>query len=209
VQTPAKNNVLSSLAAGLGVSDTSLTLLDGAAFPVKGWAVVGQGTGTVDPTLNEVVYYEKSGNTLINLLRAQDGTTARSWSPGDYVGITLIARHILELQVKHGTTVERGSLGALLTDEDVGRRFYDTDVGELFSWDGASWVIPVVSMGASRGVVDYVASTPAELVAILAGTYRKGDRLTDLTSQACRISVCRVDVITHSANDWIAIGRQL
>lgn len=209
MQTPAKNNVLSRLQGGISSSDTALIVLDGSAFPIKGWAVIGQGSGTIDPTLNEVIYYERTGNTLGLLQRGQDGTTARAWAAGDYVGITVIARHIAELQVTYGTTLERTALGGVLSNEDVFRKFFDTTLGELFVWDGAQWAVPVLSIGAQRGVVDYVVSSPAELSAVLASNYRKGDRLTDLTTVACRVSVCRADLITHSISDWIAIGKQL
>ena len=205
--TPAVNNALTSLDGELASFGTAMTVADASRFPAKGWLTIGDGA---DPLLNEVIYYTKASDTsLTGLQRGQDGTAARTWADDSVIGITIIARHITDLQVSYGTTLERQGLELALTQEDHGRRYFDTDLSELFVWMGISWGIPVVTMGAERGIIDYIIVDAADETAVLAGNYRKGDRVTDTRTIACRVLVCKASTITHAWDDWVAIGRQL
>lgn len=205
MQTPALNNVFSKLASPAGVSDTSLTLDSTAGFPTQGWAAL---QGSVD-FVNEVVGWTGiSGNTLTGVSRGLDGTTAEAHVAGSLVGVTLIARHIKELQVTHGSTAERMTLGLALDVTDVGRRFWDTDLAELFVWMGGDWGVPTIGYGMTRGIRDYLIEQEADRALVLADNYRKGDRMTDLTTANCRLYVCKVETITHNMEDWMPVGRQ-
>lgn len=203
--TPALNNVLTTLANAIDSVVTTVPLVSAAVFPLKGWAAIEGET----PYINEVISWTgKSGNSLTGVARGQDGTAAASHTAGKKVGISIIARHITELQVTHGTTAERMTLGLAYGVDETGRRFWDTDVQELFVWIGSDWGVPTVSFGTSRGIRDYLVTSEPERAIVLAESYRKGDRLTDLTSPVAMVYVCSASTITHSMNDWLPIGRQ-
>lgn len=203
--TPALNNVITTLAGAIDSSVTTIALTSAAAFPTKGWAAIEGET----PFINEVIAWTgKSGNSLTGVSRGQDGTAAASHTAGKKVGIAIIARHITELQVTHGTTAERMTLGLAYGVDETGRRFWDTDVQELFVWVGGDWGVPTISFGTHRGIRDYLISSEPERTLVLAENYRKGDRLTDLTSAVALVYVCTTASITHTMNDWLPIGRQ-
>ncbi len=196
----AKNNVFTTLAQTVGTTDTSILLTSAASFPASGIAVLA---GNADPMVNEVVYYSgKSGNSLTGCIRGFDGTASETHLVGQMVALALIAKHVTDLQPKHGTTLTRATLAASLTVDDTGRPYYDTDEDCYYLWVGATWTTAVVSIG--HAVRDFV-GTPAE---ILPQAYRKGDRWTDLTTAICLIRICKATTITHTAADWIPIGRQ-
>lgn len=196
---PAKNNVYGVLAAPISDTDTSIPLLDASKFPISGIAVLA---GGVDPYTNEIVLYTgKSGETLTGCTRGFDGTAAESHPASAFVGLAIIAKHITDLQPKHGTTSARNALAGTLTVDDTGRRFYDIDEDELYSWVNDRWEKATVSIG--RGVRDYY-GTAAEILPL---DYRAGDRWT-LSVAPYTLQVCRATVITNTLADWIAAGRQ-
>lgn len=196
----AKNNTYSTLAQTAAIGDTSLLLTDASKFPSSGIAVLA---GNVDPLINEVVFYAaKAGNALTGVLRGFDGTTEEVHVVGSMVGLALIAKHITDLQPKHGTSADRLALGLGLSVDDTGRRFYDTTLDTMFEWVNDRWVMATLSVG--QQVRDYV-GTPA---AILPQSYRKCDRWTDTSSAKCILRMCITDTITHTLADWFTVGRQ-
>jgi hypothetical protein len=198
---PAKNNVVTTLAQTAGTTDTSLLLVNAAQFPDKGIVVLA---GNADPLINEVVYYAaKSGNSLTGCIRGFDGTLSETHVIGSMCALALIAKHVTDLQPKHGTTAERATLGASLTVDDTGRPFYDTVEDVLYEWVNDRWLTSV-RMGYGPVVRDFI-GTAAEVLPL---AYRRGDRWTDLDSPSCAVRVCRVTTITHTAADWVAIGKQ-
>jgi hypothetical protein len=207
VPTPALNNVFSHLQNAVTASTTAFDLLDASAFPQAGWGVIGK--GSVD-FVNEVFRWtSKTGNTLQGITRGLDGTTAEAHVADAPVGISIIARHITELQVTHGTSAERDTLGLIFGTDEIGHRFWDVTVAELFVWTGTDWAIPTISLGAERGVVDYVLETQAEWDVLKAtGSYRKGDRATLLFSNVCTLKICMANLITNTEDDWVSVGRQ-
>jgi hypothetical protein len=205
VPTPALNNIFTTLSGAIDSVVTSVPLVNASAFPLAGWAAIEGETAYI----NEVISWTgKSGNTLTGVTRGRDGTTAASHTAGKKIGITVIARHITELQVTHGTTAERMTLGLAYGVDETGRRFWDTDVQELFVWVGGDWGVPTISFGTHRGIRDYLISSEPERTLVLSENYRKGDRLTDLTSAVAMVYVCATSSITHTMNDWLPIGRQ-
>jgi len=102
---------------------------------------------------------------------------------------------------KYGTTAQRAALIPSMTAGNTGHQFYDTDDQALYVWAYDHWERPVISIGG--GVRDFV-GTAAEILPL---DYRAGDRWT-ATDANYTVRVCRASPITHSAADWIAIGRQ-
>lgn len=198
---PARNNTFSTLTATVGLLDTTLSLLSAAGFPDKGCVVLA---GNIDPMINEVVYYTgKSGNVLTGCIRGFDGTTSEGHVLGSLVALALIAKHITDLQPKHGTTAERLTLGASLTVDDTNRPFYDTDHETMYRWVVSHWEAEVVAL---YGLAprEYVGNAAQ----VLPLNYRKADRWTDTASASCVVRVCKAAVITHTIADWVAIGKQ-
>lgn len=195
----AKNNVYSTLAVAIGTSDTSITLVDASRFPSKGIAVIA---GTADPYVNEVVYYTgKVGNTLTGVTRAFDDTLAEAHGAGVLIAVALIAKHITDLQPKHGTTSDRATLATQLTVDDTGRKFYDTDLEELFTWVGDRWIRPVIAVDQA---IQYHVGDPAT---VLARPYKPGDLWADSTANY-KLRICKVTVVTNTIADWVSIGSQ-
>jgi hypothetical protein len=201
VLIPAKNNVFSTLAQAVAIGDSSILLVDASQFPSAGVIVLG---GGANQYVNEVVFYAaKSGNALTGCVRGYDGTTAETHASGAMAALTLIAKHITDLQPKHGTTADRLLLGLSLTISDTGRDFYDTDMDVPFSWVKDRWVMATVCIGNIQ-VRDYV----GDAALVLPQNYRKGDRWTDLDSDVATLRVCKATTITHTLADWVVIGRQ-
>lgn len=197
---PAANNVFSTLAQTLATGDTSLLLVDASAFPSRGVVVVA---GNANPDINEVIYYAgKTANSLTGCIRGFDGTTAETHTIGSLAACALVAKHITDLQPKHGSTAQRAALALTLTIDDTGRRFYDLDEDRCYQWVGNRWEAAVVYVG--RAIRDFV-GTQAE---VLPQFYQKGDRWTDLNSAVAMLRVCRTDTITHTLADWVPVGRQ-
>lgn len=195
----AKNNVISTLAVAIGTTDTSITLVDASRFPAKGVASIA---GTADPYVNEIIYYSgKSGNTLTGVVRAFDDTAAEAHGAGVLIGLAIIAKHVTDLQPKHGTTAERGALALTLTVDDTGRRFYDTDLDELFSWVGSKWIRSVI---ATDQPIQYHVGPAAT---VLLRPYKPGDLWADSTS-SYKLRICKVTTITNTLADWVSIGAQ-
>lgn len=198
---PARNNVYTSLAQTAAAGDTSILLASAALFPDSGIAVLA---GNIDPMRNEVVYYAaKSGNALTGCVRGFDGTTAESHTTGSMVALALIAKHITDLQPQLGDTAAMNLVAAVLTADDIGRRFYNTDDACMYEWLGADW-FPSVQVAHGPPIREYV-GTAAEVLPL---TYRKADRWTDTSHARCLIRVCHADTNTHTLADWTLIGRQ-
>jgi hypothetical protein len=197
----ASNNVYTTLAYTATAGDSSLSLVSAASFPDKGIIVLA---GNADPMVNEVVYYSaKVGNALTGCIRGFDGTTAETHVTGSMCALAVVAKHITDLQPKHGTTAERIALASSLVVDDTGRRFYDTTEDVLYEWVNNRWETAVV-MGFGPRIRDFI-GTAAEVLPL---SYRRGDRWTDLGSASCALRICKVTAITHTMADWVTVGKQ-
>jgi hypothetical protein len=197
---PARNNVLTRLASPIGPFDTSITVVDASRFPSQGAAVIN---GQADPYVNEVVWYnDKSGNILLNCVRGYDDTTPEAHSSNAAIGLAVVAKHISDLQAKHGPTTSRTALAGLLDVDDTGRQFYDTEEDSLYVWVRNRWETGTVTVGTQQ-IRDYL-GTAAEVLPL---SYRAGDRWTD-TGANFTVRVCKVATNTHAMPDWITLGRQ-
>lgn len=83
------NNAASTLSAGISASDTSLTVANGALFPspiAPDFFTVTLTQSGSESSWEEVKVTSRSGNVL-NIARAQEGTTAAIWAGGSKVEI--------------------------------------------------------------------------------------------------------------------------
>lgn len=89
------NNSHSTLAVPIGTSDTTVVLATGggAAFPTVGGGQVFTVTLTDAATgeINEVMYCTARTVDTLTVERAQEGTTAHTWTTGDFVDHYLTA----------------------------------------------------------------------------------------------------------------------
>lgn len=99
------NNASTTLSAGVGDSATSITVADGSVFPAISGSDYVYLTLEVDsdPTLREIVKCTaRSGNTL-TITRAQDGTSARTFSNADKCELRLTAAGLNDVATQADT----------------------------------------------------------------------------------------------------------
>jgi len=95
------NNATATLSAGINSSDTSLTVNtgQGALFPNPGtgeyfYVTLSSPSGSII----EIVQVTARSTDTFTIVRAQDGTTAQSFSTGDFVELRPIAQLFREKQ---------------------------------------------------------------------------------------------------------------
>lgn len=119
------NNARAELVAGISDSDTALTLVSGGSlFPVAntGAAAIGPGADWFklvlqDVTGMEIVYcrtHVADSTGFSNLMRAQEGTTARTFSAGAVVGLRPTAGDAEDVQTQIAAKETLTSSGALI-----------------------------------------------------------------------------------------------
>jgi len=96
------NNASSTLAAPLSATATTATLAPGTGilFPMPAYGQLFALTfvSALTPTLTEIVYVtEMSGDTIVSMLRAQEGTAALAWNMGDLAQAMLTAGALNDL----------------------------------------------------------------------------------------------------------------
>ena len=95
------NNAATELASSIGISDTSITVVDGSLFPALAAGDYTYVTLDADtnPALREIVRVTAiSGNTL-TVVRAQDGTSAAAFDAGAKVELRLTAALLNDIAV--------------------------------------------------------------------------------------------------------------
>lgn len=126
-----KNTCSSTLAATMGAADTVLTLNDASQFPPSGAISID----------NEIVYFtgKGTGNTLIGLLRGQDGTAPAAHAPGVLVDMRIIARNlsvlrdaILAIEARLGTGTQSGTFATIGNPNTWGAAVQTFDSGADF-----------------------------------------------------------------------------
>jgi hypothetical protein len=90
------NNASTTLSAGINNSVTSIGVADGSVFPALGTGDITYVTFDDDTNTEVVKVTARSGNTL-TVVRAQDGTSARSFSSGDKVELRITAALVNEV----------------------------------------------------------------------------------------------------------------
>ena len=112
----ATNNAKGTLSAGINSSITSLTLNSGqgALFPSP--------TGTdyfyitlVDTSNNtEIVQCTSRSGDILSIIRARDGTTARSFAQGDRVELRVVAAYLNEGNAPSGISTGKAIAMAIV-----------------------------------------------------------------------------------------------
>lgn len=174
-----KNNAYSVLAAALNNTDTTLVLQTGTGdrFPV----VTAPDTAlvTLQDASNNIeivrVTARTAGSDSMTIQRAQDGTTARSWSIGDVAEIRLPLGVVIPLQVMDGASSAsaiRTKLGATAVGSDL---FTAADVAAARDVLGATatgvTLFTAIDQAAARSALGATAAgqsimTAADLAAI-------------------------------------------
>jgi hypothetical protein len=180
-----KNFASSLLNDGINSSDTSLvvTSAEGTKFPATGYfmgALWGSAypSPSLDPDRELVKVTLTSGDTF-SIARAQEGTTAKSWSAGDNIAAVLTAGKVNEIEVLSqnnllcfgiatGTNTYTATLDPAVTEYATGMAF---NIKFVNASTGAS-VLGVNAL-ASKKVFKYAQGVYSECVSgdITAGLY--------------------------------------
>ena len=170
------NNAASTLASGINASVTSLTVASsgGALFPTLTasdyfYCTLTNTVGTI-----EIVKVTARSSDTFTIVRAQDGTTAGSWSLGDKVELRLVAASLNDFPKLTETntfsaantfsaraTLSVGSVGGPWTtatrpaSPTAGLSGFNSDIGkiEVYNATTSTWVS---SGGATGGGTDDV-----------------------------------------------------
>jgi hypothetical protein len=131
------NNASTTLAAGINTSTTTVTVASGqgALFPTLGASDHFFAT-LIDSSNNmEIVRVTARSTDTFTVVRAQDGTTARSFLTGDKIELRVTAAALAALQ-------EGGlSIGATAPASPTqGDEWLDTLGGARFTRYGGTWV---------------------------------------------------------------------
>lgn len=119
-----KNNAYSVLAAGIGAGDLSLSVSPGhgdrfPAVTTPDWAVV-----TLEDSSKNIevvkVTTRAAGSDAMTIVRAQEGTTARTWLAGDIVALRVTAGGLGQLQGDIATTAAAVASHAAASDPHPG-----------------------------------------------------------------------------------------
>lgn len=120
------NNAVSTLAAGISSGATSLTVASGQGvlFPTLTGADVFYVTLHNLAGVIEIVKVTARATDTFTIVRAQDGTTARSWNTGDSVELRVIAQEL-------NNTLHSADIGATVQGYDAATA--KTNVIQTFS----------------------------------------------------------------------------
>jgi microcystin-dependent protein len=209
------NNDKTTLAANIVAGSTSLTVATGTGSnfpqPISGTQyVVATLISAANPAIKEIVYITGITGDVFTIQRAQEGTTALSWSAGDAIAnwltagtLTALQSQILTLQsslasanlnqtlLRTGTIYGRAYAGgddslSLICD---GRSLLRSSYANLFTaigtvWgsvDGTHFNIPDLRNAFLRGSNDYGANTHfSQAVGHAVGTYQN-DSIQEIT----------------------------
>lgn len=97
----AGNGLVTTLSADITAGQLSFAVANASAWPATGIATIqkrvaetiGAETVYLPTGPLEIITFERSGNTLQNCLRGQQGTTALSFQAGDYIECRITALH--------------------------------------------------------------------------------------------------------------------
>lgn len=138
-----ENNAISTLAAGIGTGDTSITLQsgDGALFPSPAGGDSFRITLADAGNNIEIVDCTSRTGDVLTIVRAQEGTTANAYLSGDAVGLR-ITKEVLEEFAQNDEAVLRAvaaikTAGDLTFNDSVSLE-YGTDSDVSIRWDNAA-----------------------------------------------------------------------
>ena len=149
------NNAVTLLAAPIGPADTSMTVMTGfgALFPSPGpgqfFLVTLENQAA---TLREIIKVTgRTGDTFTGLVRAQEGTTAQSWSAS--LGSDTLVDHRITAE-----TMDRAMLlpHVLNNLDDVDTLTTPPVAGQVLKFDGTNWVPGTDNNAGGSGTVTSV-----------------------------------------------------
>jgi hypothetical protein len=117
------NNVSTTLSTAIGAGDLSMVVVSAASLPTQsgGWLADG-GTdyfyltlapdGEISTSTREIVKVTKVASTTLTIVRAQDGTSATSWSSGSIVEL-----RVPKIVLTESVTAAAASASAAATSE--------------------------------------------------------------------------------------------
>lgn len=150
------NNASTTLASGATAVATTLTVVDGSAFPSPsgsdGFWVTLESVGNV-----EIVWCSARSGNVLTVTRAQQSTTARAWNAG-----TLVENRWTAADPSSFATVDAGLVSLALVDASTGVFPYTTGAE---TWAGAN----LSAFGRSL-VDDADASTARATLGLVIGT---------------------------------------
>lgn len=140
------NNSISLLAAPIGPTDTTLTVLpgDGALFPQPandGTEYFNVTLESQDATRREIIkVFGRTGDTLTNIQRAQEGTTAQSWPAGGPGNDTLVDHRVTAetmRRLQHETNFgqpTQGTVSVIVGNTEEANRIVTTGPNKTCKW---------------------------------------------------------------------------
>jgi archaellum component FlaF (FlaF/FlaG flagellin family) len=113
---PHKNFAISNITGGTAISGTStgtvtVTPSTGGRFPASGNYVLATAGSVPDPSTSEIVRGTFSGDTLTITARAQESTTARTFSAGDIIYAGPTAKSLTDIETAVNTLENAGPGG--------------------------------------------------------------------------------------------------
>lgn len=149
------NFARTTLAAGIGTGDTSISVTDGSLFgsPTGGdWQVAVIDNGTAFEVIHITA---RTGNTL-TVVRAQESTSAASWSSGDSILAPVTAAFCTPLaQIDLTTTVVTGALPE--TKGGTGQSTYT--LGDIL-YSSAANTLSKLGIGSTNAVLQVISGIP-------------------------------------------------
>lgn len=129
------NGLVTTLTADVAAGQSSFSVANAAAWPVTGIATIQKrvakdlGGETVYLPIGplEIVTFELSGNTLVNVLRGQQGTSDIAHDAGDYIECRITALNVSA--VKDAVRATQAKLGAGATTPVAGKQLVGTATG--------------------------------------------------------------------------------
>lgn len=192
----AKNGAVTRLVAGISPDDTTFAVEDGDLLAVTGVAVLQkfeqvevEGIVTLLPVSPaEIITFERVDDQLVNVLRHREGTAARTWDAGDYVGMNPTAglwdaraAAQMAVEAKLGTGASTAALGQYLRGTGPGASVWSaiqaTDIPDLSAaYAPAAHTHSIANVTGLQGALDAKASLTAlnNLAASLAAVALSG-----------------------------------
>lgn len=165
------NFASTTLAGGISAAATSLTLAatTGANFPATSgnqWFYLVLVDKLNNPTKREVVKVTtRSGDTCSVIVRAQDGTTAQTWSSGDFAQLRLTQGTFADLTVQYANNADNlSNLSSAATSRtNLGLGTMATQAASAVAITGGTIAGATLTAGAFNGTLG--ATTPSTVAA--------------------------------------------
>ena len=174
-----KNNVSSTLATPISASDTGMVVVDGDQFPTLTGAEYFYATLMSPAGTTEIVKVTARVANAMTIVRAQDGTSAASFTSGALVEMRVTAASMLDTASEYPTAaaISIADAGGYYTGTNVEAALQEaaqagttqiTDAGGYYTSDNVEGALQeAISLAATRA--DLVASSGSSLVGYTQG----------------------------------------